>query len=191
MSTERSLFKTTAYGLWSFQFGFLLIAETHQVLVDSFTSSPMLILLLLIPFTFELFLLFTTASYIPILAPSTKRFHKFFYETRDWAMVLPVLSIVWIFGVLLISGLVFTDLIGGGPINRTLGFIQSYLGFVAYIVYIGGVIIFIPLPFWAAFVGFQACMRVKNLRSPEEEEAMGLTAKDDDEWNDFEDNRGD
>jgi hypothetical protein len=34
-------------------------------------------------------------------------------------------------------------------------------------------------------------MRVKNLRSPEEEEAMGLTTKDDDdEWNDFQDNRG-
>ncbi|RKL13999.1 hypothetical protein BFJ68_g6815 [Fusarium oxysporum] len=35
-------------------------------------------------------------------------------------------------------------------------------------------------------------MRVKNLRSPEEEETMGLTTKDDDddEWNDFQDNRG-
>ncbi|CVK84739.1 uncharacterized protein FMAN_01667 [Fusarium mangiferae] len=190
MSTERSLFKTVVYGLWSYQFGFLLFAETYQLLVHSLSFR---LLFLLLPFTFELFLLFTTASRIPILAPWTKRFHRFFYETRDWAMVLPVLSILWIFGILMVAGLVFTDLIGSGygPINKTLVFIQSYLGFVVYIVYIGGVITFIPLPFWTAFVGFQACMRVKNLGSPEEEEAIGLTAKDDDDqWNDFQDNRG-
>ncbi|KAF5676211.1 hypothetical protein FCIRC_7132 [Fusarium circinatum] len=188
MSTERSLFKTAVYGLWSYQFGFLLFAETYQLFVDSLSFR---LLFLLLPFTFELFLLFTTASRIPILAPWTKRFHRFFYETRDWAMVLPVLSILWIFGILMVAGLVFIDLIGSGPINRTLGFIQSYLGFVVYIIYIGGVVTFIPLPFWTAFVGFQACMRVKNLRSPEEEEAMGLAAKDDDdEWNGFQNNRG-
>ncbi|KAF5609147.1 uncharacterized protein FSUBG_4157 [Fusarium subglutinans] len=189
MSTERSLCKTAVYGLWSYQFGFLLFAETYQLFVDSLSFR---LLFLLLPFMFELFLLFTTASRIPILAPWTKRFHRFFYETRDWAMVLPVLSILWVFGILMVAGLVFTDLIGSGPINRTLGFIQPYLGFVVYIIYIGGVVTFIPLPFWTAFVGFQACMRVKNLRSPEEEEAMGLTAKDDDdEWNGFQDNRGD
>ncbi|KAF5971924.1 hypothetical protein FCOIX_9635 [Fusarium coicis] len=190
MSTERPPFKTAVYCLWSYQFGFLLFAETYQLLVDSLSFR---LLFLLLPFTFELFLLFTTASRIPMLAPWTKRFHRFFYETRDWAMVLPVLSILWVFGILMVAGLVFTDLIGSGygPINKTLVFIQSWLGFVVYIIYIGGVISFIPLPFWTAFVGFQACMRVKNLRSPEEEEAIGLTAKDDDdEWNDFQDNRG-
>ncbi|KAF5647557.1 uncharacterized protein FTJAE_1613 [Fusarium tjaetaba] len=190
MSTERSPFKTAVYSLWSYQFGFLLFAETYQLLVHSLSFR---LLFLLLPFTFELFLLFTTASRIPMLAPWTKRFHRFFYETKDWAMVLPVLSILWVFGILMVAGLVFTDLIGSGygPINKTLVFIQSWLGFFVYIVYIGGVISFIPLPFWTAFVGFQPCMRVKNLRSPEEEEAIGLTAKDDDnEWNDFQDNRG-
>ncbi|KAG9508041.1 hypothetical protein J7337_001599 [Fusarium musae] len=155
MSTERSPFKTAVYGLWSYQFGFLLFAETYQLLVDSLSFR---LLFLLLPFTFELFLLFTTASRIPKLAPWTKHFHRFFYETRDWAMVLPVLSILWVFGILMVAGLVFTDLIGSGygPINKTL-----------------------------------ACMRVKNLRSPEEEETIGLTAKDDDDdWNYFQDNRG-
>ncbi|KAF4343269.1 hypothetical protein FBEOM_2860 [Fusarium beomiforme] len=190
MSTEKSTFKTTAYGLWSFQFGYFLIAGVSQIRADEYKYIPLMILFLLVPFSFELFLLFTTASCISVLAPWTKRFRKFFYETRDWAMVLPVLTILWFFGVVLIGGGVLSDLIAGGPINRTLGFIYSYLGFFVYIIYIGGVITFIPLPFWVLFVGFQACMRVKNLRSPEEEEAIGLTAKDDDEWNDFQDNRG-
>ncbi|KAF4447418.1 hypothetical protein F53441_9029 [Fusarium austroafricanum] len=183
MSTENSIFKTAVYGLWSFQLGCLTIPHLFVRWV--------MIIPLFIPLTLEMFLLFTTASRISIMAPWTKRFNRFFYETRDWAMILPIMSILWLFGLFLVVAGTFMDLIAhSGPTDATLNFIAKHLGAaVFYVIYLGGIISYISLLFWVLVGGFQACMRVKNLRSPEEEEAMTLTAKDDDEWNDFQDNR--
>ncbi|KAF5002867.1 hypothetical protein FGRMN_28 [Fusarium graminum] len=194
MSTATSIFKTAIYATWSFQFGWLLISSICTIFAPPGVDNPLGLIILVLPISFEVFLLFTTASCFPALSPWTRRFNRFFYETRDWAMVLPVCSILWILGVMMIASMVAIDLIsGGGPLTRTIGFINTRVSTVlAYIVYIGGMFTFIPLPFWTLYVGVQACLRVKNLKSPDEIEALGLMAKDDDdnEWNDFQDNRG-
>jgi hypothetical protein len=105
-------------------------------------------------------------------------------------MILPVLTIVWLLGIFMVAGFAAQDLIaGGGLLTKSLGFLNTRVSSVlALVVYIGGVFTFIPLPFWTIYVGVQACIRVKNLKSPEE--TIGLTAKEDDEWNDFQDDRG-
>ncbi|KAM0345546.1 hypothetical protein ACHAPU_006474 [Fusarium lateritium] len=193
MSTATPIFETAIYAIWSFQFGWLLISSICTIFAPPGVTNPIGLIILALPISFEGFLLFTTASCFPALSPWTRRFNRFFYETRDWAMILPVFSILWIIGILMIASMVVIDLIsGGGSLTRTLGFLNTRVSTVlAYIVYIGGMFTFVPLPFWTLYIGVQACLRVKNLKSPEEEEALGLMAKDnDDEWNDFQDDRG-
>ncbi|KAM0551810.1 hypothetical protein ACHAPJ_008381 [Fusarium lateritium] len=188
MSTEKSPFKATAFGLWSLLFGFLWSAATYRAL--SHTPTAFLLIFLLIAFTLEAFLLFKTASYIPALSPWTRRFTKFFYETRDSAMVLPIMSIIWLISILFIAGMTFIDLISPGPVSNTLTFISNHFtGVVAGIIYVGSILNLIALGFWVIWAGIKAFQRVYRLKSPEEEEAMALTAKDDDEWNDFQDDR--
>ncbi|KAG5657521.1 hypothetical protein KAF25_006085 [Fusarium avenaceum] len=192
MSTTTSPFKIAIYCIWTFQFGWLLATSIASIFSGGNVPNPIALILLLFPITFEGFLLFTTASCFSALSPWTRRLNKFFYETRDWAMILPVLTIVWLLGIVMIAGFVAQDLIaGGGYLTKSIGFLNTRISSViALVVYIGGIFSFIPLPFWNIYVGVQACIRVKNLKSPEEE-AIGLTAKgDDDEWNDFQDNRG-
>ncbi|KAM0197462.1 hypothetical protein ACHAPA_001351 [Fusarium lateritium] len=191
MSTATSPFKTAVYCIWSFQFGWLLVTSICSIFSGGNIPNPIALLLLLFPISFEGFLVFTAASCFSALSRWTRPLNKFFYETRDWAMILPVLTIVWLLGIFMVAGFAAQDLIaGGGSLTKTLGFLNTRISsIIALVVYIGGMFSFIPLPFWTIYVGVQACIRVKNLKSPEEE-AIGLTAKDDDEWNDFQDNRG-
>ncbi|KAF4972535.1 hypothetical protein FSARC_922 [Fusarium sarcochroum] len=101
------------------------------------------------------------------------------------------MSILWLISMLFIAGMTFLDLIDRGPVNNTLTFISNHFtGVVAGIVYVGSILYFIAMGFWVIWAGIKAFRRVCNLKSPEEEEAMALTAKDDDEWNDFQDDRG-
>ncbi|SPJ71503.1 uncharacterized protein FTOL_01231 [Fusarium torulosum] len=191
MSTATSPFKIALYCIWSFQFGWLLTTSICSIFSGGNVPNPVALLLLLFPISFEGFLLFTAASCFPALSQWTRRLNKFFYETRDWAMILPVLTIVWLLGISMVAGFAAQDLIaGGGLLTKTLEFLNTRISSViALVVYIGGIFTFIPLPFWTIYVGVQACIRVKNLKNPEEE-AIGLTAKEDDEWNDFQDDRG-
>lgn len=83
------------------------------------------------------------------------------------------------------------DLYSYGPLAKIVEFLCLSFKPIGYTVYIGGVLLYIPLPFWVIVTGIGACRRVRNLKSPEEEEATNLTTKnDDEEWNAFQDNRG-
>jgi hypothetical protein len=189
------IFKTAVYAIWCFQWGFLTATFCiyHELSIPNpFYAILATALSLPIPLSLELFLLYTTASRFSRLDPHTRKFNKFFYETRDWAMILPIFSILWFLFVLWWALLTIMDLFTHGPVANSLELVFYVSPAIAYVFYLGGVLLYIPLPIWVIVTGFGACKRVRNLKSPEEEEAINLTNKngDEDEWNDFQDDRG-
>ncbi|RGP81208.1 hypothetical protein FLONG3_663 [Fusarium longipes] len=190
-----SILKTTVFAIWSFQWGFLttIFCIYHELSIPNpFYAVLTTVLSLPIPLSFELFLLYTLASRFSRLDPYTRKFNKFFYETRDWAMILPILSILWFLFVLWWALLAIMDLVTAGPVAQSIGLVYSVSKAVGYVFYAGGVLLYIPLPIWVIVTGVGACRRVRNLKSPIEIEATNLTTKDgdEDEWNDFQDDRG-
>jgi hypothetical protein len=193
-SKATSIFKTAVYAIWSFQWGFLTATFCiyHELSIPNpFYAILTTALTLPIPLSMELFLLYTTASRFSRLDPHTRKFSRFFYETRDWAMILPILSILWFLCVLYWGLLTLMDLYTHGPVAKTLELLFMFSTPIGYVCYIGGMLLYTPLPIWVIVTGIGACRRVRNLKSPEEE-ALNLTTKNDgeDEWNDFQDNRG-
>ncbi|CAF3513309.1 unnamed protein product, partial [Fusarium graminearum] len=189
-----SMLKTAVYALWSFQWGFFTATFCiyHELSIPNpFHAVLTTVLTLPIPLSLELFLLYTTASRFSCLDLHTRKFNTFFYKTRDWAMILPIFSILWFLCVLWWGLLAMMDMYSYGPVAKTVEFLCLSFKPIGYTVYIGGVLLYIPLPFWVIVTGTGACRRVRNLKSPEEEEATNLTTKnDDEEWNAFQDNRG-
>ncbi|CEI64509.1 hypothetical protein FVEN_g12000 [Fusarium venenatum] len=193
-SKAASILKTAVYSIWSYQWGFLTATFCiyHELSIPNpFYAILTTVLTLPIPLSMELFLLYTAASRFSRLDSHTRKFNKFFYETRDWAMILPILSILWFLCVLYWGLLTMMDMIAYGPVAKTIDFLCIYVKPIGYAVYIGGILLYIPLPVWVIVTGIGACRRVRNLKSPEEE-VTHLTTKNDDEdqWNDFQDNRG-
>ncbi|KAI6761361.1 hypothetical protein HG531_001914 [Fusarium graminearum] len=188
-----SMLKTAVYALWSFQWGFFTATFCiyHELSIPNpFHAVLTTVLTLPIPLSLELFLLYTTASRFSCLDLHTRKFNTFFYKTRDWAMILPIFSILWFLCVLWWGLLAMMDMYSYGPVAKTVEFLCLSFKPIGYTVYIGGVLLYIPLPFWVIVTGTGACRRVRNLKSPEEEETTNLTTKnDDEEWNAFQDNR--
>ncbi|KAF4993276.1 hypothetical protein FDECE_13471 [Fusarium decemcellulare] len=194
MSTAKSLFRAAAFGLWSLLFGFLTGKIIYWDLAN--ITAVIAVLFLLGAMTLEAFLLFKTVSYIPAISSWTARLNFFFYESRDSAMLLPILSLVWLLNLFIVGGVVIVDLAVGGPISQMLSFMVKHGAFwkaVATVLYICGVLYYFALVAWVFYAGIKAMYRVvRQLKTPEEEAAVALIAgtKDDDEWNDWQDNHG-
>ncbi|KAL4730771.1 hypothetical protein ACLX1H_002810 [Fusarium chlamydosporum] len=195
-SKAASILKTTVYAIWSIQFTYLtaIFCIWHELSIPNpFYAILTTVLSLPLPLSLTLFLIYTTASRFSRFDPYTRKFNKFFYETRDWAMVLPILSILWFICVLWWGLLVFMDIVlDNGPVSKAIALLCTIFNFVGSGLFYGGVLVYIGLPFWVLVTGFDACRRVWNLKSAGEGEATRLTTEhdDEDEWNDFQDNRG-
>ncbi|KAJ4137366.1 hypothetical protein NW768_002952 [Fusarium equiseti] len=193
-SKVASVLATTVYTIWCIQWGFLTATFCiyHELSIPNpFYAVLTTVLTLPIPLLLWFFLLYTTASRFPSLDSRTRKFNKFFYETRDWAMILPMFSILWFINVLWWGLLFVMDLFSNGPLSKCIGLLYLLLNVVGTALVVLGMIVYTALPIWVVVTGFGAFRRVWNLKSPGEEEATRLTAKDgDEEWNDFQDDRG-
>lgn len=193
-SKAASILATTVYAIWCIQWGFMTatwcIWEELSI-PNPFYAVLTTVLALPIPLSFWLFLLYTTASRFPSMDRHTRNFNKFFYETRDWAMILPIFSILWFICTLWWGLLFVMDQFSHGTLSKCIGFLYLLLNVVGTALVVVGMIVYTALPIWVVVTGFGAFRRVWNLKSPGEEEATRLTAKDgDEEWNDFQDDRG-
>ncbi|KAM5355283.1 hypothetical protein ACJ41O_001929 [Fusarium nematophilum] len=190
MPTEGSTFRAVAFGLWAIQFGVMMICEL--ILGALFSRGGLIVSLsTLVALPLEAFLIFKSASNIPSLAPSTAQFNRFFYESRDSAMALPVLSILWLLCLFLTGGLALVDLMSGGPLNMFLGAlaksVSPLIAVIATLLCYVGMVYYLPLMGWMIWTGGRAMVRVVKLRrGPDEEAGVGLMSKDDDGvWNEY------
>lgn len=169
MNARENVPRAIGFALWSLLHGILASAAF-------FSSDPSLKLPFLLPFvmaSFELFLLFKTASYLPVASNYTKCLHGFLYDPERSALPLLTLSAVWLYGLYVLLSLSAVDLLTEGPISETLTALVKFgdeTTILAFGVYVCSVPAYFSLMGWVGLTGIMAFSRfLVSTQSPQDE----------------------